>query len=82
MPSSRFQSCLFQCLNFTTIFLLELVDFIWLVMEPYFKWLPLLGLLYVLVPYYNQFAEDEDCEEGDENCEEEFDPDPFDWDRK
>ncbi len=36
------------------LFMLEVVDFICLAMQPFFKWLPLLGLLYVLVPYYNQ----------------------------
>lgn len=42
------------------IFCLEVVDFVALIFEPIFKWLPILGLLYVLVPYYNQIAEDED----------------------
>ena len=42
------------------IFCLEVVDFIGLFFEPIFNWLPILGLLYVLVPYYNQIAQDED----------------------
>jgi len=49
---------------------LELADFLGLAMEPIFKVLPILGLLYVLVPYYNQFKEgpdfdDEDAEFGE-----------------
>ena len=47
-----------------TLFLLEAVDFLQLSMEPFFKWLPILGLLYVLVPYYNQIQVEFDCLNG------------------
>ena len=38
------------CFVAAFIFILEVVDFICLFFEPIFKWLPILGLLYVLVP--------------------------------
>ena len=44
---------------------LELADFLGLAMEPIFKVLPILGLLYVLVPYYNQFKEGPDFDDED-----------------
>jgi len=47
-------------------------------MEPFFKWLPILGLLYVLVPYYNQLAEDWD-DESEEWNDQEVDFDALDW---
>jgi len=46
--------------------ILEFADFLGLAMEPFFKVLPILGLLYVLVPYYNQFKEGADFEEEDD----------------
>ena len=45
---------------------LEFADFLGLAMEPFFKVLPILGLLYVLVPYYNQFKEGSDFDEEDD----------------
>ena len=65
---------------FLAIIVLEIADFVCMVMEPFFKWLPLLGLLYVLVPYYNQVAEDYD-EEEDEWNDEEIDYSQIDWNR-
>lgn len=54
MASFEESSTLEKSLGFVAICVLELSTFIGLVMEPFFKWLPILGLLYVLVPYYNQ----------------------------
>lgn len=48
------------------LLVLEVADFVGLVMEPIFRWLPILGLLYVLVPYYNQFADVSDFDDEDE----------------
>ena len=45
---------------------LEFADFLGLAMEPIFKVLPILGLLYVLVPYYNQFKEGSDFDDEDD----------------
>ncbi len=45
---------------------LEFADFLGLAMEPFFKVLPILGLLYVCVPYYNQFSEGTDFDEEDD----------------
>ena len=54
-----------------------------MVMEPYFHWLPLLGLLYVLVPYYNQFEEDDNVwDDDDDDREESFDYNAWEWDKK
>ena len=63
--------------NGVFIVCLELVDFLWLVMEPYFKWLPILGLLYVLIPYYNQFVEEDDFDDDDDDGG--FDPNAWDF---
>ena len=65
----RFQNIFYN----VSFIVLELADFLGLAMEPIFKVLPILGLLYVLVPYYNQFKEgpdfdDEDAEFGNGHC--------------
>ena len=65
---------------------MQIVSFLWMVMEPYFHWLPLLGLLYVLVPYYNLIDYDGDHDfDGDEDFDDEdvndaFDYNSWDWD--
>ena len=52
------------------IVMLEVVDFVCMVTEPFFKWLPIMGMLYVLVPYYNQFSNEDSMQEEEEEQEE------------
>jgi hypothetical protein len=49
------------------LFALELADAVCLAVEPFFKWLPVFGMLYVLVPYYNQLSGDGDAEDEDDS---------------
>ena len=66
IPNDRIANCIILFLevgNFAVSFrgklieksiFLQICDFIQMLMQPFFAWLPFLGLLYVLVPYYNQ----------------------------